>query len=205
MSSLLPIFLDLAGREVLLIGGGASAHEKLVKLAPTGARLTVVARTFGAETLTMLRELGIEHHQRPWLATDMMKKFVVISAVDDAAEHARIAALARAAGILLNAVDAPASTDFFFGAQVQRGPLLIAISTQGLFPGVARALRLWLEEALPAKIGADLADLATLRLAARRVLPDPAERMRALKTQLSVWLQTQATNTPEPIKTEVTQ
>ena len=188
MSSLLPIFLDLKHRSVLVIGGRASAREKLVKLVPTGAQITVIARSIDDETRTLAAAHGMNVLQRPWQTSDLLGRQLVISAVDDAIEHARIAEQARAAGILLNAVDAPQSTDCYFGAQVQRGPLLVAISTQGLFPGLARAVRLWIDELLPTSLGQDIEELAKLRQSARQVLPDASSRMAALKDQLASWL-----------------
>jgi len=203
MSSLLPVFLDLADKPILVIGGLASAREKLIKLIPTGAKITVVARRIDEETKSLLQDAAIVHHERAWLAADFTGVKFIISAVDDPAEHAEIAAMARAAGILLNAVDAPGFTDCYFGAQVQRGPLLIAISTQGLFPGLARAVRLWIEDLLPANIGSDIEELATLRRSARQVLPEASQRMAALKNQLTTWLD-QTRTRQRPSNLEVT-
>ena len=189
MPSLLPIFLNLQDKPVLVIGGGPSAHEKLSKLLPTGAQITVVARRIHVETRQLLLNASIQHHERTWQASDVLASSLVISAVDDAIEHARIAAAARAAKVLINAVDAPASTDCYFGAQVERGPLLIAISTHGKFPGLARAMRLWLDELLPTSLGQDVEDLSNLRRSAQQRWTDPTSRMAALKGQLATWLQ----------------
>jgi siroheme synthase-like protein len=185
--SLLPIFLDLKDKPVLLVGGGAVAREKLEKLIQAEARVRVIARQIAAETRELLEKHQLPYEIRPFFANDVVGNVLVISAVNDPATHARVSAASRARGILVNAVDEPASADFFFAAQIQRGPLQLAISTQGVFPGVARALRLWLEEALPHELGDELGQLAVLRKNVRQLIPDPTLRMRRLKEQLQIW------------------
>lgn len=186
--SLLPIFLDLEKKGVLLVGGGAAALEKLEKLWPSKARIQVVARRLTPAMRQRLLELGVAFAERAFEESDLEGQFLLISAVTDPRTHAELSALARAKNILVNTVDAPESTDFYFGAQVERGPLQLAISTQGLFPGVARALRLWLEAAFPAELEEELSELVALRHLARTRIPDPVKRMQALRTQLSLWL-----------------
>ncbi len=189
MHPLLPIFLDLKGKSVLLVGGGAVALEKLEKLWPTGARLQLIAEHFQDATRQRLEELGIPFLTRSFTTMDLEGQFLVISAVNDPLVHASIAAAAREQRVLVNTVDAPESADFYFGAQVERGPLQIAISTRGLFPGVARALRLWLEEAFPETIKHEVNELALLRRLTQTRIPDPARRMRALREQLQIWME----------------
>ena len=185
--SLLPIFIDLKDKPVLLVGGGAVAREKLEKLIQAQAKVRVIARHIAEETREMLDKHQLTYEVRPFFANDVAGHVLIISAVNDPETHARVAAASRARGILVNAVDEPASADFFFGAQVERGPLQIAISTQGLFPGVARAFRLWLEEALPHDLTDELGQLAVLRKNVRHLIPDPTQRMRKLKEQLQIW------------------
>jgi siroheme synthase-like protein len=185
--SFLPIFIDLKDKPVLLVGGGAVAREKLEKLIQAEAHVRVIARALTPETRQLLVQHQLPFEERPFFANDVAGHVLVISAVNDSSVHARVAAAARARGILVNAVDEPASADFFFGAQIERGPLQIAISTQGLFPGVARALRLWLEEALPQELSDELGQLAVLRKNVRQLIPDPTQRMRRLKEQLQIW------------------
>jgi len=198
--SLLPIFIDVKNKPVLLIGGGAVAREKLEKLIQAEARVRVIAKAIASETRELLVSHRLHFEERPFFPNDVSGHLLVISAVNEPALHARIAAAARARGILVNAVDEPASADFFFGSQLERGPLQIAISTQGLFPGVARALRLWLEEALPPELSDELGQLAVLRKNVRQLIPDPTQRMRRLKEQLQIWQnnwQTEKTHYPQ--------
>jgi len=187
MSALLPIFIDLKDKPVLLIGGGAVAREKLEKLIQADAKVRIIARHIHEETRELMQQHKLVIEERPFFANDVSGHILVISAVNDPATHARIAAASRARGILVNAVDEPASADFFFSSQIERGPLQIAISTQGLFPGVSRALRLWLEELLPADLSDELLQLTVLRRNVRQLIPDPTQRMRRLKEQLQIW------------------
>lgn len=187
--SLLPIFLDLKNKPVLIIGGGLAAFEKLEKILETGARVRVLARSYHPDTLALIKAHGLPWENRDVAQSDIAGQFFVISAVNDAAEHARIAAIASRCHVLINTVDAPESTDCFFAAQVSRGPLQIAISSSGLFPGVARSFRLWLEDWLPQDLTADFEDLVQLRTAIKAKIPNPRERMQALKQQLSLWNQ----------------
>ncbi len=187
MSSLLPIFLDLKKKAVLVIGGGLVALEKLEKLVATGAHLEVIAERFHPETLSFLLVHEIHFVQRSWQMSDLENRFLVISAVNDAKLHATIAAAVRAKGTLVNAVDAPESSDFYFAAQIHRGPIQLAISTHGLFPGVARAIRLWLETLLPHEIEPELNELVDIRAHLKVLIPDPVQRMRDLKEQLHIW------------------
>ncbi len=188
MPTLLPIFLDLSAQSILVVGAGPAAVEKIEKLIATGASIHVIARTIPLPLRSWLEEHAIPWIERSFHEEDVRGHFLVISAVEHAATHRSIAAAARLNRVLVNTVDAPAHCDFYFGAQVQRGPLQIAISTHGLFPGVARALRLWLEETLPPSITADLDDLVALRRQVQARIPDPQTRMRALKDQLHIWL-----------------
>jgi siroheme synthase-like protein len=187
MSSLLPIFLDLKDKPVLVIGGGLVALEKLEKLVATGAQLVVIAEHFHPQTLSLLLVHNVRYIQRAFSPEDLHGQFLVISAVNEANRHAAIAHEARSRGILINAVDAPSASDFYFAAQISRGPLQLAISTQGLFPGVARAIRIWLETLLPAEIETELNDLVDIRAHLKQLIPDPVHRMRDLKAQLQVW------------------
>ncbi len=187
MSALLPIFIDLRGRNVLLVGGGAVAREKLEKLIQAGAQVRVIARELQQETKDLLDQHQLKYEIRPFFPQDVTGHMLVISAVNEPKTHALIAEAARSRGILINAVDEPASADFFFAAQIERGPVQIAISTQGLFPGVARALRLWLEELLPVELGEEFLQLALLRKEIKPLIPDPMTRMRRLKEQLHIW------------------
>jgi precorrin-2 dehydrogenase/sirohydrochlorin ferrochelatase len=153
-----PIALALDGKECLVVGGGEIAEGKLDALLLAGARIAVVsprvrpriAALAAAGRLTLLR--------RAYLPADLEGKFLVIAATDNPAINAAIATEARAAGILVNAVDDIPYCDFFAMAIVRRGALQLAISTNGRSPAFARWLRERLDAELPAAYG-DLLDV----------------------------------------------
>ena len=178
--TLFPLFLDLNARPVLLVGGGSVARAKLAALREAGADLRIVAaRVSGA----FRRDAeGLVLHERPFAPADLDGVQLAIAATNDPAANAAIAAAARARGIWINAVDDPEACDAFFASTLRRGPLHLAISTHGAFPGLSRSLRLALEDLLPDE--PPLHDLTALRARLRERLPDPAARTDALRALL---------------------
>ena len=153
-----PVFLELSGRPVLVIGGGRLALEKVTGLLAAEARITVVAPTLNEE-LTTLRDGGrIEHLARAYESGDMFGRAVVMAANDDPADNARLQSDARSVGVLLNAADDPDHCDFILPAVVRQPPLTLAISTGGGSPAVARRVR----EELTDYLDADTSTLAEL-------------------------------------------
>ncbi len=187
MSSLLPIFLNLKGLPVLLVGGGDVALEKLVKLVSAGAQVTLIAPQIKQATAEFAAKHALQVLRRQFDADDVHGVKLVVSAVNCRETHRLIVESAHAAKVLVNSVDEPNLCDFFFAAQIDRGPLQIAISSQGMFPGVSKAIRQWLEDLFPTEISQDLSELAVLRLKTRQLFPHPIERMKRLKDQLTHW------------------
>lgn len=189
-----PVFLDLRGRSVLVVGGGALAAEKVRGLRNAEADITVAAPTLTAE-LAALRDAGeLVHLPRGYREGDMASFSIVMAAEGDAAANAGLSAEARRRGILLNAADDPAHCDFILPAVLREPPLTIAVSTGGGSPAIARRVR----EELTAYLSEDAAPLADLvaetraDLRRRRVFrPIPADawqaamdgRLRALLAQ----------------------
>jgi len=138
-----PIILGLSGRRVLVVGGGKVALRKAETLAHAGAEVRVVA----PEIVPELRRDGrFECIGEPYAARHMKGMFLAVAATDDEAVNAQVAADARAAGVLVNVVDRPALCDFIVPSVVDRGRLLIAISTGGAAPSLARKTRERLEK-----------------------------------------------------------
>ncbi len=153
-----PVFLDLRGRPVLVVGGGDLAAEKVRGLRAAEAAISVVAASLNGE-LAALREAGeIAHLAREYREGDMAGFSVVMAAQGDSAANARLSAEARARGILLNAADDPGNCDFILPAVLREGPLTLAISTGGGSPAMARRVR----EELTDYLSEDTAPLADL-------------------------------------------
>jgi precorrin-2 dehydrogenase/sirohydrochlorin ferrochelatase len=153
-----PIALDLRGKRCLVVGGGVIADGKLDALLAAGASVTLVSPEVLPRVARFAADDQIALHLRPYEPADLVGAFLVIAATDDRAINARIAAEARARGILVNAVDDIPNCDFFAVAIVRRGDLQLSISTNGRSPAFARWLRERFDRELPADYG-DLLDL----------------------------------------------
>jgi len=177
---LLPLFVNLETRRVLLVGGGQVAAAKLQQLLAAGARVRVVAPQVCAE-IVQASESGagaLTVETRPFDATDLDDVWLAISAATPDV-NAIVAAEAERRRILVNAVDDPASATVYLGGVVRRGGVTIAISTSGAAPALAGLLRQAIDALLPADIDRWL---AAARLARRRWRRDkvPIHRRRPL-------------------------
>lgn len=130
--------------------------------------------------------MGAEVHERPFEPTDLAGASLVIAATNDPAINLHIAKTARGRGVLVNAVDDPAACDVYFAATIRRGPLTLAIGSQGGFPGLTRALRRLLEAFLPEGDAPLLHRLTQARQRCRS-LPDPHVRKAALDPLLTAF------------------
>jgi siroheme synthase-like protein len=173
-----PVFFDLSGRSVLVIGGGRLALEKVNGLLPTEARITVVAPVLNEELESLSAAGQIEHIARAYRSGDMKGRALIMAADDDPTGNAALHEDARAIGVPLNAADDPSNCDFILPAVIRKPPLTLAISTGGGSPAIARRVREELTGYLDAETST-LADLvAELRAELRRVnvfRPIPAE------------------------------
>jgi uroporphyrin-III C-methyltransferase/precorrin-2 dehydrogenase/sirohydrochlorin ferrochelatase len=148
-----PIFLAVAGRRVVVAGGGETALAKLRLLVRTEARLTVIAAAPSPE-VERLAALGrVRLIRRAMEPGDALCAALFYAAHDDAAEDARTAAIARADGALVNIVDNLADSAFITPAIVDRDPVVVAIGTEGAAPVLARAIKTELEERLSPRLG----------------------------------------------------
>ena len=177
-----PVFFDLTGQKVLVVGGGEVALRKVALLERSGASITLVA----PEVLPELRERAaagkIQVQIREFLPEDLVGARLVIVATARRAVNRWIASLSEARAIPVNVVDDREASRFIVPAIIDRDPVMVAISTAGTSPVLARRLRERLEAAIPKKIGALASWLRALRHAARRRLLDTNERRRFFET-----------------------
>jgi siroheme synthase-like protein len=191
-----PVSLDLTDRPVLVVGGGPVAEGKVRGLLAAAARVTVVSPTLTPRLAAWAAAERIRHRRRAYRARDLAGQRLVLVATDDRAISGRVAAEARARGIWVNAADEPARCDFILPAVIRRGRLVVAVSTGGASPAVARAIREELERYLTrdhamlvevaAAARADLRRRAVSRSGARwrAALDAPLRRMIASKRYL---------------------
>ncbi len=165
-----PIFLDLAGRRVVVAGGGETALAKLRLLLKTQARVTVFAAEPGAEVERLAAEGRVALVRRAFDVGDALCAALAYAAGDDETEDARVAAIARKEGALVNVVDNLAASTFITPAIVDRDPVVVAIGTEGAAPVLARQVKEHLEAHLPSSLGL-LARVGKAFRAAAEALP----------------------------------
>lgn len=132
-----PVFLDLGGVRVLVVGGGPVGLRKAQGLAAARALVTVIAPT----TVDGITDVAIRTKHRPYRSDDVMGFQLVITATSDPSVNAQVAADAQAAGIFVNSADDPENCTFILPAITRRGPIIVAVSTGGSSPALAGRLR----------------------------------------------------------------
>src|ERR1700712_1074900 len=155
----LPLFHNLRGARVLVVGGGEIALRKSRLLADAGAVLRVAAPQIGTELRGLIDSSGGEQILRGYDESDRNGCVLIIPATDDEPLNAQVSADARQRGMPVNVVDAPALCSVIFPAIVDRSPLVIAVSSGGDAPVLARLIRAKLETWIPSTYG-QLAGLA---------------------------------------------
>ena len=173
-----PIFMDLDDQRVLVVGGGEQAAQKLRLLARTGARLHVFATEACDEIVQWAARRRLTLERRPLHARDLAGARLVYVALEDACEAARAAAMARAAGVPVNAVDRQELCDFITPAIVDRDPVIVAVGTEGTAPVLARQIKARLEAMLPAGLGGLARWAASFRQRAAEAIAGSAIRRR---------------------------
>ena len=165
-----PIFLNTAGRRIVLSGGGDAALAKLRLLLKTTAHLTVFATDADPQIKTWARAGKLKLIARAMEPGDTLCAALFYAADEDAQIDKRNAAIAHSDGALVNIVDNLADSQFITPAIVDRDPVTIAIGTEGAAPVLARAIKADLEEKLPASLGT-LAAIGKAFRAAANALP----------------------------------
>lgn len=148
-----PIFLRLHDEPCLLVGGGEVALRKARLLCSAGARLTVVAPTLVPELAAMAASGEIRHVPREVAAEDVVACRLVVAATDNREVNRMVSQAAQSQGIPANVVDDPELSSYITPAIVDRSPLVIAVSTGGGVPVLARLIRARLESLIPAGFG----------------------------------------------------
>lgn len=176
--SLFPLFADLSGREVLVVGGGEVATRKVEALLQAGAQVQIHAHALGDTLSQWLSQGRLKRREGDFDPAWLDEVWLVVAATDDRAFNARLAAEAGRRRRLANIVDDAELSTFQVPAIVDRSPLLVAISSGGAAPMLARRLREQLEAQLDHSLGDFAALFARHRADIRRQLPQLARRRR---------------------------
>lgn len=165
-----PINIDLRGKPVIIVGGGAVAERKCRTLLEAGARVVIIAPSLSRELRNLAANGVIEHLERDYRRGDLGGAFLVFAATGDKAVSRSVAEEAAERRIPANIADTPEWGDFATPSIVARGDLLITVSTGGKCPLVARSIR----EELDCRYGSEYAS-------ALRVLGAVREKLLTLK------------------------
>jgi siroheme synthase-like protein len=167
-----PVVLRLGGRTVLVVGGGAVALRKARGLLEARAVVTVVA----PEVVEGFDSLDVIVVRRPYRRTDLEGQQLVVAATNDPAVQQQIFDDCERAGVWVNSADDPDRCSFILPAIERRGPVIVAVSTQGRSPALAAQLRDRIAASLPADLEA-VTEAAAQRRAEAHARGDSTEDM----------------------------
>ncbi|EMJ90657.1 precorrin-2 dehydrogenase/sirohydrochlorin ferrochelatase family protein [Leptospira alstonii] len=185
MSRKYPAFLNLENKNILLIGGGKVALEKLPHLLESGAKITLITLEACREVVQILEkhpEIKVEYRSVEF--SDLQGRALVFSATNDSNLNARLTDYAHSWKIWINCADDPSNCDFYSAAVLDRGPVRVAISTEGNFAGISRVVKTTLEELIPDEHEGEFKELMQLRKELKTILPDTELRRKVLKDLL---------------------
>lgn len=173
-----PIFLTLKGKRCIVVGGGRVAERKTLSLLKTEADITVISPDITKRLKREKENKRIRHIQRAYRNGDLKNAFLVIAATDSRNINRKIS---EDAPYLINAVDMPSLCNFIVPSIVKRGPLTIAISTSGVSPSIAKAIRKELERFYGPEFARYLRSLEKIRPKALSEIKNKKDRERFLK------------------------
>ncbi|MGI6413941.1 MAG: precorrin-2 dehydrogenase/sirohydrochlorin ferrochelatase family protein [Syntrophomonadaceae bacterium] len=148
-----PIFINLEGKNCLIIGGGKVAERKAATLLDYKANIRIVSPQVEDTIDKWSQEHRLSWRQGEFQESDLKDIFMAFVATDDQKITESVVQLCRSRGILVNAVDDPPSCDFFVPSILRQQSLVIAISTEGKSPMFAKRLRKELEKIITPAYG----------------------------------------------------
>ncbi len=174
--SYFPAYLKIDDKEILIVGGGKIATDKLRHLLDFTSKITLLSKEYDQDILELSQTNGIKTIQKIYEKGDIDSFDIVIVAIDDIEKQKEIYLEAKSKKILCNSVDAVEYCDFIFPSYIKKGELTIAVSTSGASPAVAKYLRRFIEKFIPKDIEKFLLEMKSLR----EKLPKGRERMEFL-------------------------
>ena len=174
----LPVFLDLRGRRVLVVGGGAVAARKAALLHEVGAKLRIVAPVCCSELTALCLGAEAEYIAAHFAPGHLQDCVLAVAATDRPEVNLQVYHAGRAANVWVNAVDDPVASSCLMPSIVDRSPVVIAIGTGGASPTLARRLRAQIEALLPSRLGELATYAGKWRPQARAALPGLEQRQQ---------------------------
>jgi precorrin-2 dehydrogenase/sirohydrochlorin ferrochelatase len=159
-----PAFLNLRDRHCLVVGGGRVAERKVTGLLRAGCRVTVWSPELTPKLSKLAGDRAILHRKGPYQNGSLRSYALVVAATDDPPTQRAVAEGAKKDGVLVNVVDRPELCSFIAPSSVERGDLVIAVSTGGASPGLAKRIRRQLQGIYGREYGLLLRVLSRLRV-----------------------------------------
>lgn len=192
-----PIFADIVKRPCVVVGGGEVAERKVESLLSAGGVVTVVSLKTTKRLKALEKEGVITIVKRKYGKGDLKGAFLAVSAADSKAANVAVYEEALERGILVNVVDDPQHCNFIVPSVVDRGSLLIAISTSGLSPSLAKAIRLELEKTVGEEYGTFVEILGRVRNKLLKTGANSVKKERVINalvtSRIPQWLKSNAT------------
>ena len=185
-NNLYPIFLKTASLEVLIVGGGFVAEEKLrflLKSSPD-AKVTMVAPFFREETIAIAQKGKVNRITDSYNDTYLQGKHLVIATTDVPEVNIQVYKDCRSQNKLVNVADNPPYCDFYMGGIVTKGNVKVAISTNGKSPTTAKRLRQFFEEVIPEDINQLVQNLNSYRKTIKGNFEQKVETLNKLTESL---------------------
>ena len=171
-----PAFIDLRGRRCVVVGGGSVAERKVASLLECEAEVVVISPTATEQIEAWAEEGHVTLVRRPYQKGDLAGAWLVIAATNSDQVNREVYGEAVERRLLINTVDNPALCSFIVPSVVRRGSVVVAVSTGGKSPALARQLRQELEHILPEELTDHLEEMVRIRERLRQAIPDPADR-----------------------------
>jgi uroporphyrin-III C-methyltransferase / precorrin-2 dehydrogenase / sirohydrochlorin ferrochelatase len=173
----LPLFVDVSNRRCLLVGAGEVAQRRLNWLLSAGAHVVVVAPDVGEDVRNLCADRG-EIRVREFVPADVVGMLLVIAATDSSVVNRAVYEAATAQGVLINTVDDASLSSVIFPSIIRRDPVIVAVSTGGRSPTLARRVRSLIEARLPIGLGKAADALGRWRQRVGKTIPSVASRRR---------------------------
>lgn len=171
-----PIFLELAGKRCVVVGGGAVAERKIRAMLNAGGKVRLIAPDATATLTEWAKDGTLDWQARCFQKGDLIGAFLVIAATDVPAANAEVAREAERLGLLFNAVADPSAGNFIVPSVVRRGDLSIAVSTGGHSPALAAKIRQQLHDMFGPEYATLVKLLGDVRDEVTAAIPDAAAR-----------------------------
>ncbi len=182
-----PAFIKLDNIDILIVGGGYIASEKLEHLLDFTTNIKVIAPQLSDYMNQMINENDLVYENRVYEKTDINNFGIIIVAVDDIPLQEQIFNEAKLLpNCLVNSVDSVKYCDFIFPSYIKKDDLTIAVSTSGSSPAMAKHLRRYLQNLIPNSIGNFLKEMKNYR----KTMPKGKERMEFLDKKAQQYIST---------------